>query len=147
MAVSELPLGRELLLQVREREVLLPRLDADVEPVLQRREREHVVVAERAVRVVREVEVEHVLVIPADREVEVAGRAVALLPARRVPERDEEALLVLPGLRDRLVRLEPSGLAIDRELEVSPLQHLPWDTLRRDHRDRFRLRVADELNL
>src|SRR6267143_3794997 len=142
MVVPEgLPFLFELGLQLLESEVLLPRLDPDVEPVLPWRERADVRVVVRAVRVVREVEVEDVLVVLCHRQVEVATRRIALLAARGVPERDKEALVLpLPRLRHGLVRLEAAGLAVDCELEVPDLQHVPRDALRRREDDGFRLR-------
>src|SRR2546425_5019449 len=143
-----LPFLLELGIQLLEWEVLLPRLDSDVEPVLPRRERVDVRVVVCAVRVVREVEVEDILVVLRDGQVEVAPRRVALLAARGVAKGDKEALLLpLPRLRHGLVRLEAAGLAVDRELEVPDLQHVPRDALRRREDDGIRLRVPVEFHL
>src|SRR5439155_12621291 len=92
-----------------EREVLLAGADRHGEPVLPRREWAHVVVAVRAVRVVRQVEIDHVFVRRLFLDVEVSTRPVRLLAGRRVTERDEQALVrvVMARLRNRFERGEP----------------------------------------
>src|SRR2546426_12425348 len=100
----------QIVLQGREREILLSRLDPDVEPVLPRRERAHVVLAVRAVRVVREGEIEDVLVRLAQGGVEGPGGGGAFLSARGVAGRGGEALPpALPGGREGLVPLKAAG--------------------------------------
>src|SRR5437867_11194705 len=100
-----------------EREVLLAGADRHGEPVLPRREWAHVVVAVRAVWVVRQVEVDHVFVRRLLLDVEVPTRPVRLLAGRRVTERDAEALVrvAMARLSDRLERAEslpcPADLA------------------------------------
>src|SRR2546427_5282892 len=94
---------------VSEREVLFAGANRHGQPVLPWREWAHVVVAVRAVRVVRQVEVNYVLVRRRFLDVEVSTRPVPLLARRRVTERDEKALvrLMMAPLGDRLARGEP----------------------------------------
>src|SRR2546426_5253225 len=104
---------------VSEREVLLAGADRHGEPVLPRREWAHVVVAVRAVRVVRQVEIDYVFVRRLFLDVEVSTRSLRPLAGRRVPERDEQALLRV-GMappRGRPERRGPLLRAVDLELE------------------------------
>src|SRR5439155_19574438 len=93
---------------VSSREILLAGTNRHRKPVLARREWAHVVVAVRAVWVVRQVEVDHVFVRRLFLDVEVSTRPVRLPAGRRVTERDEEALglVVMARLGDRLERGE-----------------------------------------
>src|SRR5207247_4391727 len=76
-------------------EVLLARSNRNGEPVLPWRERADVVLAVCAVRIVGEVEVDHVLVGRPFFDVQVARGAVRFLSGGRIPERDEEALVLM----------------------------------------------------
>src|SRR5207244_12817838 len=130
-----------------EREVLFAGANRHGQPVLPWREWAHVVVAIRAVRVVRQVEVDHGFVRRRFRDVEVSTRPVRLLAGRRVTERDEQALVrvMMARLRDRLERREPLLRAVDLELEDAVPNHLPGDPLRGREDDPLGIRVFDQL--
>src|SRR5256712_12355548 len=112
---------------VSQREVLLAGANRHRQPVLPRREWAHVVVAVRAVRVVRQVEVDHVFIRRRFLDVEVSTRPVRLLAGCRVTERDEQALIrvMMARLRDRLERGEPLLRVVDLELENTVSNHIP----------------------
>src|SRR5256886_14355624 len=132
---------------VSSREILLAGANRRRKPVLQRREWAHVVVAVRAVWVVRQVEVDHVFVRRLFFDVEVSTRPVRLLAGRRVTERDEEALVrvVMARLRDRLERGESLLCAVDLELEDAIPSHLPRHSLGSGEDDPLGIRVFDQL--
>src|SRR3989449_2539902 len=132
---------------VSSREILLAGTNRHRKPVLPRREWAHVVVAVRAVWVVRQVEVDHVLIRRLFFDVEVSTRPVRLLAGRRVTERDEEALVrvVMAWLRDRLERGESLLCAVDLELEDAIPSHLPRNSLGSGEDDPLGIRVFDHL--
>src|SRR5436309_13298174 len=91
-------------------EALLAGADRDLEPVLRRRQRAAPVVVVRAVRVVRAVEVEQVLAVAERFRLHVAARAVGVLAAGRVAERDEELVALMEREQRRIG-------AVDGELD------------------------------
>src|SRR5881296_2994265 len=130
-----------------EREVLFAGANRHGQPVLPWREWAYVVVAIRAVRVVGQVEVDHVFIRRRFLDVEVSTRPVRLLAGRRVTERDEQALVrvMMARLRDRLERGEPLLRAVDLELENAVSNHLPGHPLRGREDDALGIRVFDQL--
>src|SRR5439155_20147402 len=112
---------------VSSREILLAGTNRHRKPVLARREWAHVVVAVRAVWVVRQVEVDHVFVRRLFLDVEVSTRPVRLLAGRCIAEGDEQALVrvMVTRLGDPLARGEPLLRAVDLELEQAIANHLP----------------------
>src|SRR3989454_11524416 len=132
---------------VSEREVLFAGANRHGQPVLPGREWAYVVVAIRAVRVVRQVEVNYVLVRRRFLDVEVSTRPVRLLAGRRVTERDEQALVPVSmcPLRGPLERGEPLLRAVDLALEDAVPNHLPGHPLRGREDDPLGIRVFDQL--
>src|SRR2546425_5854259 len=91
--------------------------DRDAEPVLSRRQGTAPGVVVGAIRVVRAVEVELVLVAAERLRLDVASRAVRLGPARAIAEGDEELVALLE-------RREPAALPAAVEADDADAAHL-----------------------
>src|SRR3989442_876174 len=115
-------------------------------PVLPWREWADVVVAARAIRVVGDVEVDHVLVRGPFFDVQVARSAVRFLAGGRITERDEEALVlvVVAWLWHGLVRRESLVRAVDLKLEHAEPNHVAGYAFRGREDDALGVRVSHQ---